>query len=127
MISQMSQVCATPGPLSFPAFEDHGVEHIRIDTNRGATSDRLRSFHFKQEANFLLYREVKDCPDAHESERLRQEGQGPVRGCTMFDRVVEECPVLCQQPDSATMFEPLASKRQTRLYDAFWIGSPQRG
>ena len=39
---------------------------------RGIRDDRLRSFEFKQQANFLLYRKVQACPDAHEYERLRQ-------------------------------------------------------
>ena len=40
---------------------------------------------FKQKANFLLYKKVKDCPDMHESERLRQQGQGLLRGCTRLE------------------------------------------
>ena len=39
---------------------------------RGMRDDRLWGFHWKQQANFLLYRKVKECPDVHEYERLRQ-------------------------------------------------------
>ena len=39
---------------------------------RGMRDERLTSFTFKQEANFLLYKSVRECPDAHEYELLRQ-------------------------------------------------------
>jgi hypothetical protein len=39
---------------------------------RGMRDDRMASFEYKQEANFLLYRRVLACSDAHEYEMLRQ-------------------------------------------------------
>ena len=39
---------------------------------RGYRDDRIASFNYKQDANFLLYRRVRSCPDATEYEQLRQ-------------------------------------------------------
>ena len=39
---------------------------------RGMRDDRLRSFALKQEANFLLYRKVKQCLDQHEYQMYQQ-------------------------------------------------------
>jgi hypothetical protein len=39
---------------------------------RGMRDDRLASFHWKQDANLLLYRHVRKCEDAAEYELLRQ-------------------------------------------------------
>ena len=39
---------------------------------RGMRDDRLSCFHFKTEANFLLYRKVRDCTDAVEYAYLQQ-------------------------------------------------------
>ena len=39
---------------------------------RGMRDDRLASFHWKQEANFMLYERVCNCQDEAEYERLRQ-------------------------------------------------------
>ena len=39
---------------------------------RGFRDDRVRCFEHKQEANFLLYRRILQCPDADEYECLRQ-------------------------------------------------------
>ena len=40
---------------------------------RGMRDDRIASFVWKQDANFLLYGHVKQCPDQFQYERLRQE------------------------------------------------------
>ena len=39
---------------------------------RGMRDDRLSCFHYKTEANFLLYRRVRNCPDATEYAYLKQ-------------------------------------------------------
>ena len=39
---------------------------------RGFRDDRLSCFHYKTEANFLLYRRVRNCPDAAEYAYLKQ-------------------------------------------------------
>ena len=39
---------------------------------RGLRDDRLASFHYKQEANFLLHRRVRSAADPAEYEMLRQ-------------------------------------------------------
>ena len=39
---------------------------------RGMRDERIACFLYKQEANFLLYRRMRQCQDPHEYERLRQ-------------------------------------------------------
>ncbi len=59
------------------ASERAGFEYImslakRDLQYRGMRDDRLSSFHWKQEGNFLLYQRVRNCQDEVEYERLRQ-------------------------------------------------------
>ena len=39
---------------------------------RGMRDDRITCFHYKTEANFLVYRKVRNCPDATEYSYLKQ-------------------------------------------------------
>ena len=39
---------------------------------RGMRDDRLRCFDLKQQANYLLYRKDKHCPDGHEYTMYQQ-------------------------------------------------------
>ena len=60
------------------ASDWHAFSHMLSLTKRdlqyrGMRDDRISCFHWKQDANFLLYRRVKDCQDAHEYECLRQQ------------------------------------------------------
>ena len=55
--------------LAFDWLLDFATRDLQY---RGMRDDRLATFVHKQEANFLLYRRVAACADAHEYEQLRQ-------------------------------------------------------
>ena len=59
-------------PSDYDAFE-YIVKLAKRDLQyRGMRDDRLSCFHFKTEANFLLYRKVRNCTDAVEYAYLQQ-------------------------------------------------------
>ena len=60
----------------FPS-DRHAFDYVLKVTKRdlqyrGMRGDRISSFHYKQEADFLLYQHVRKCEDAAEYEFLRQ-------------------------------------------------------
>ena len=65
-----------PGELVFPDVEhahDYMVSLAKRDLQyRGFRDDRVSTFEYKQQANYLLFKKVRDCSDKHEYECLRQ-------------------------------------------------------
>ena len=66
-----------PGASVFPTDKDaflYGLALAKRDLQyRGFRDERIGCFHHKQEANFLLYRHVRDCDSDAAYECLRQQ------------------------------------------------------